>query len=89
MSASDNLSIANPNAASRLIHRLSMKRSQNNYVANNKNANNKMLNNLTGDDVNEPLLTKDEKRIKAAVKMVKGKSNLIDIYFPLLQYYLK
>ncbi len=70
LSLSDNLTPASTNTASRFMRRLSMKKSSNPYVAgggDRKGGAESDMNN-----VSEPLLTKDERRIKAAAKMVKG-----------------
>ena len=70
LSLNDNAAIQN--TTSRLKSRLSMRRNPNNYVANNNKAKKSFDSDNVDNELNEPLLTKDEKRIKAAVKMVKG-----------------
>ncbi len=68
LSLSDNLTPASTNSASRFMRRLSIKKSSSPFVAGDR----KGPVELNMNDVNEPLLARDEKRIKAAAKMVKG-----------------
>ena len=68
LSLSDNVSTTSTNPASRLMSRLSIKRSHNPYATQSY----RKPNDIDLESINEPLLTKDERRIKAAAKMVKG-----------------